>query len=324
MTRGFLLGKFLPPHAGHIYLCQSAAALCDRLTVLVCSLPNDPISGAERFRWMKELLPNVAVVHHTAIVPQEPKDHPDFWPIWKNICRSAHPEPIDFVYGSENYVLRLAAELEAEPVLIDPERLTFPVSGTAVRSDPATNWRFLPGPVRQHFQKRVVLVGAESVGKSTMASKLAAHFSTPYLPEYGRTYDAAKMDRTWGPADFITISTRHRALRDTLAPSAGPVLIEDTDPLLTLVWQQYLTGLPAQSRKISDLANIYLLLDADIPWHDDGTRYQSNTADRLAFQVLCEEILLENQAQFIRISGTHDARFAKCVEVVRRVIGEIS
>lgn len=324
MTRGFLLGKFLPPHAGHIYLCQSAAALCDRLTVLVCSLPDDPISGADRFCWMADLLPNVNVVHLTDVVPQEPKDHPDFWPIWTAICRNVHPEPIDFVFGSETYVLRLAAELQAEPILIDPERLTFPVSGSAIRSDPVANWRFLPGPVRRHFQKRVVLVGAESVGKSTMASNLAAHYATPFLPEYGRTYDASKIDRTWGPEDFVMISARHRALRHTLAPSVGPALIEDTDPLLTLVWQQYLTGLPAPSRKISDLADLYLLLDADIPWHDDGTRYQSNTADRLAFQALCEEILLENHASFMRISGDHDARFARCVAAVDGLIGKIS
>ena len=88
MTRGFLLGKFMPPHAGHVFLCRTAAQLCDRLTVLVCSLPGDPIPGEKRFEWMRELLPGVTVVHHDRPVPQEPQDHPDFWDIWRKPNRS--------------------------------------------------------------------------------------------------------------------------------------------------------------------------------------------------------------------------------------------
>jgi len=323
MTHGFLLGKFLPPHAGHIYLCQAAAALCDKLTVLVCSLPDDPISGQDRFRWMTDLLPGIRVLHHTAIVPQEPRDHPDFWPIWQAICRTAHPEPLDYVFGSESYIIRLAAELHAQPILIDPDRLTFPVSGTAVRADPVTQWRHIPGPVRQLYQKRVVLFGAESVGKSTMAARLAAHFDTPYLPEYGRTYDAAKTDRVWNACDFTAIATRHRALRRTLAPLAGPILIEDTDPLLTTVWQDYLTGRPAPNALIPDPADLYLLLDADLPWQNDGTRYQADAAHRRAFQAKCEAALAENRACVLRVSGDHKARFAQCRDAVADLIAQI-
>ena len=54
-TRGFLLGKFLPPHQGHVFLGQFARHHCDRLTILVCSLDRDPIPGALRFAWMQEL-----------------------------------------------------------------------------------------------------------------------------------------------------------------------------------------------------------------------------------------------------------------------------
>lgn len=56
-SRGFLLGKFMPPHAGHMLLCEGARALVDELTVLVCSLPGDPIESELRLAWMRELLP---------------------------------------------------------------------------------------------------------------------------------------------------------------------------------------------------------------------------------------------------------------------------
>lgn len=289
MRRGFVLGKFLPPHLGHRFLCRTAAGLCDELTVLVCSLPDDPIPGELRHVWMRQMLPGVRVLHHDRIVPQEPKDHPDFWPIWRGITREAMGGRVDVVFGSEPYVHRLADEVGAQACLIDPERLAFPTSGTAVRADPAGQWPFLPPEVRPYFQRRVVLVGAESVGKSTLARELATALQTLYVPEYGRVHDAHRMPGPWTEADFATIAAGHRAMRQAIAQDAGPVLIEDTDPFLTGIWQGFLTG----SRPASappDLGDLYLVLDIDRPWVDDGTRYQGDPAARAGFQA---ELLAE-------------------------------
>ena len=61
VKRGFLLGKFMPPHAGHVALIDAARRLVDELTILVCSLPDDPIDGQLRFDWMKALFPDCRV-----------------------------------------------------------------------------------------------------------------------------------------------------------------------------------------------------------------------------------------------------------------------
>lgn len=313
MRRGFLLGKFMPPHSGHVFLCQTAARLCDRLTVLVCSLPDDPIPGEQRFAWMKELLPGVEVIHHDIPAPQEPADHPDFWNIWKRICLNAHDGPIDIVFGSEPYVDRLAVELGAKPLIVDAGRLAFPVSGTAVRENPASVWRFIPGVVRPYFQKRVVLFGAESTGKSTMAEWLAAEFQTLFVPEYGRTYDAHRKGGTWSEQDFEAIAVGHEAMRAAIAPSAGPILIEDTDPLLTRVWEEFLLG---KSRDVDfdrPLADLYLLQDIDMPWTDDGTRYQGDPAARKAFHERCRELLREVRVNWKLVSGSVKERRAQCI-----------
>src|SRR5205823_888204 len=79
MTHGMLLGKFLPPHLGHVYLAEFASRYADRLTVVVCSLRREPIPGELRSRWMRELFPLADVVHLTDELPQEPAEHPDFW-----------------------------------------------------------------------------------------------------------------------------------------------------------------------------------------------------------------------------------------------------
>src|SRR5204863_4000120 len=85
---GLLLGKFLPPHLGHCYLADFARNFVDRLTILVCSIAAEPIPGRLRYQWMRELFAaDCDVVHVTEELPQEPADHPDFWPIWTRALR---------------------------------------------------------------------------------------------------------------------------------------------------------------------------------------------------------------------------------------------
>lgn len=315
-TRGFLLGKFLPPHAGHVFLCRTALGLCDKLTVLVCSLEREPVNGALRHGWMQALLPEARVLHHSADVPQEPGEHPDFWAIWRQICREAHREPIDYVFGSEPYVVRLAQELGARAKLIDPERLAFPVSGTAIRQNPAAHWDMIPGPVRPHYQTRIVLAGAESTGKSTLAGQLAAHFRTRHVPEYGRVYDAWR-DAAWTPRSFDEIEAGHQAMRRAIAPMAGPLLIEDTDELVTRVWEHALTGAAAARPRPAQLADLYLLLDTDLPWVDDGVRYQSASTARNAFQAAVERELHDAGVHWRRVTGSGPDRLHNAITAIR-------
>jgi len=318
MTTGFLLGKFMPPHAGHVHLCRTAQGLCDRLVILVCTLPGDPIPGELRLAWMRRLFPGAEVIHHDEVVPQEPADHPDFWPIWRGICRNAAGGPVDLVFGSETYVIRLARELDAEPVLVDPERMAFPVSGTAIRADPAAHWDDIPGPVRPWFQRRVVLFGGESTGKTTLAAGLAARLGTRAVPEYGRVHDLARGGRPWTAADFDAIRQRQQALARSVAEGAGPVLVEDTDPLLTDVWQQMLTGAPAASDSTGPLADLYLLLAPDLPWLDDGTRYFADAAQRLQFHELCIRRLAAAGARHVVIEGLGADREHAALAAIQR------
>ena len=314
-TRGFLLGKFLPPHAGHIFMCRTAMQLCDELTVLVCTLDRDPIEGALRARWMRELLPGARVVHFDRDVPQEPSEHPDFWTIWREICVGAHSERIDLVFGSEPYVIRLAQELGARPWMIDPDRIAFPVSGTAVRDEPWAYWHMIPGVVRPHFQKRIVTIGAESTGKTTLTALLASRYDTLQVPEYGRTYDAWRTGE-WSPEDFTAISMGHAAMRAAISPQAGPLLFEDTDELATRVWEKALTGGVSLRPRPARPADLYLLLDTDLTWMDDGTRYMADQAFRQRFQQDCRQELAEAGGEYVEIGGVGEERLRNAMAAV--------
>ena len=78
-----VLGKFLPPHLGHVYLIEFAREYVDDLSVVVGTLRAEPIPGELRFLWMRELFPDVRVVHLTDENPQHPEEHPEFWRIWQ-------------------------------------------------------------------------------------------------------------------------------------------------------------------------------------------------------------------------------------------------
>lgn len=322
MRRGFLLGKFLPPHAGHIAMCRMAAAMVDRLTVMVCTLDREPIPGRLRAGWMRAELPGCEIVHFAEDIPQEPADHPDFWPIWRETIRGLHPEPVDRVFGSEPYVHRLAAELGAEAVLVDPARIAFPVSGREVRADPAGNWAHVPGTVRPWYQKRLVTFGPESVGKSTLAGLLAREAGGPVVPEYGRTYDENRPDRPWDEAQLLAIAEGHEAHRAAIAPAAGPVLVEDTDPLMTAVWAEMLLGRRVPALEARARADLYLMLDADVPFVQDGGRYFDDGGRRAEFFTRCRALLDRAGARYEVLSGDWTARETAGRAALARLLAE--
>lgn len=289
-SRGFLLGKFMPPHAGHLYCAEVGKARCDLMTVLVCSHDAESIDGYLRAAWMRACLaqPGYRVLHMHRDIPQAPEDHPDFWPVWRAAIAEFHPEPIDWVFGSEGYVHRLAREVGARPFPVDPQRQVVPVSATAIREDPWSNWKHVPVPVRGHYQRRLVLLGAESTGKTVLAEALAARLGCLPIPEYGRDYDAIfRHGQDWVAADFEAIMAGHKALADAMASRGGPVMIEDTDAVQTLVWAEALLGRVPETlvgrARAAGAGKSYLLLDHATPWLDDGTRHFADPARRAWF-----------------------------------------
>lgn len=316
MTRGFVLGKFMPPHAGHVLLCETARRLVDELTILVCWLPDDPIPGPLRLAWMRALFPDCRVIGHDAVVPQAPEEHPDFWPIWREIVKAAHPEPIDLVFASEPYGERLAAEVGARFHPVDPGRAAAPVSGAAIRADPWGHWRLIPEPVRPYYARTICLHGAESTGKSELAARLAAHFETDLVPEYGRTW-CETFGTELAMADLVEIARTHDAMTRSALGRCNRRLILDTDPLMTAVWADMLFG--ERDSWFEDWrgeADLYLLLDIDLPWRDDGTRLFGGAEKRRRFQDLARAELERRGVKWVAVSGTGEARFEAALEAI--------
>jgi NadR type nicotinamide-nucleotide adenylyltransferase len=319
--RGFLLGKFMPPHAGHIALIEAARQLVDRLTVLVCWLPGDPIDGRLRFDWMRELFPDCRVVGHGEPAPQDPSAEPDFWPAWQGIVRGAHPEPIDYLFAGEAYGAELARHVGGLFVplggrVLGMDDRVASVSGHAIRSDPAAHWHVLPEVVRRFYRKHICLHGIESTGKSVLAARLAVTHDTAWVGEYGRSHCEAHTGDL-SRNDLVLIGAAQAAMIEAARRWAGPHLIIDTDALMTAAWCEMLLGEVPAMLLTFPRADLYLLMEPDLPWVDDGTRYFHCAEDRARFAEITERILVSTDAPFVRISGEGDERERQAHAAIR-------
>jgi NadR type nicotinamide-nucleotide adenylyltransferase len=254
------------------------------------------------------------VIGQDAIVPQQPADHPDFWPIWREIVTAAHPEPIDRLFAGEAYGARLAEEVGAAFVLVGP-RVHPDLSGTAVRADPWAQWRHLPAPVRPHYARTICLHGPESTGKSVLAERLARHFGTIWTPEYGRVH-CELFGFDLDAAGLITIAEVQQAMIAASLPWCDRRLIADTDALTTAAWSIMILGHVPEHLVMAPLADLYLLTDIDVPWKDDGTRYFPDDERRRAFMRACREVLERAGAHWVEISGSWEERFDKSVAAI--------
>ncbi|MEW2359002.1 ATP-binding protein [Spirillospora sp. NPDC029432] len=226
-------------------------------------------------------------------------------------------------------------------VPVDPPRERFPVSGTAVRADPAANWEWLSPPVRGYLARRVVVVGAESTGTTTLARALAGHFGgrwpeTRYVPEYGRTYTEEKLaaarraagdpslwldDLVWEPRDFALIAERHLALEEAAARAGSPVLVCDTDAFATALWYERYLGEPAPGtfRRHTGRHHLWILTDpAGVPFEQDGWR--DGESVRLRMHGRFREELERRGLPHVTVTGPHEARLGAAVEAVEALL----
>lgn len=325
MKRGFILGKFMPPHAGHVSLIQAARALVDELTVLLCSLPGDPIPGEERLEWLRQLFPDCRIEWQKDKVPQQPSDSPDFWTIWRKIVAKAHPEPIDYLFAGEEYGAELAAHvggfyvpLGARILGADPDGLGG-LSASAVRADPWKHWNFLPPQVRNHYALTICLHGVESVGKSVLSERLAKHYRTIVVPEYGRTHCEAH-GTDCREQDLLLIGEALQAMIEAARPWCNRLLIADTDALMTAAWSQMMIGYAPDQLICHRQADLYLVLGTDVPFVDDGTRVYGDPSTRARFDRVAREVLRVARANVKEIWGSWDERFDACRQEIDKLM----
>ena len=149
-----------------------------------------------------------------------------------------------------------------------------------------------------------------------MARQLSAYLAAPLVPEYGRTYCEAN-GTDLSMEDLLTIARTHDAMTRARRAEAGDWLILDTDPLMTAVWADMLFGRrDPWFDAWDDTADLYLLLDIDMPWIDDGTRFFGDMERRRQFFDLSRAELDRRGAPYRIIQGTYGERFESALAAI--------
>jgi HTH-type transcriptional regulator, transcriptional repressor of NAD biosynthesis genes len=315
-SHGLVIGKFYPPHRGHKYLIDKARSECKKVTVILCYKPTETISGYLRAQWIQRIHPDVQVM-----LIEDTKLADDDSAGWAKFTLGVLGHAPDAVFTSEAYGDPYASFMGCVHVLVDRDRTHVPISATMVRSDPMRYAEFLEPCVRAYFARRIIVIGAESTGTTTLSMALAKHYQTVWVPEEGRMYSQGKIhgdkNTIWREDEFMHIAEAQNELEERLAEASNGLVICDTDSFATSVWYERYMG--KRSTKVEEIANRkphdwYIVTGDEIPFEDDGLR--DGEQIRQWMHVRFIERLSEAGKKFIVVRGTHEERLEKAISAI--------
>jgi HTH-type transcriptional regulator, transcriptional repressor of NAD biosynthesis genes len=326
MTLGFIVGKFYPPHRGHKHLIDSARQQVDRLIVMIAHHPSQSIPGELRKAWLEETHPDCEI----HLVPDELDDDSRQWAEFTIRYLGRSP---DVVFSSEDYGPEYAQLMGARHVMIDRSRQMVPISGTTIRANPLDCLEFLMPCVRAYYVRRIVLIGAESTGKTTIAQQLAEYFATAWVPEYGREHWEQKIKGlsltdplpSWSSDEFLEIALEQQRRENKLARSANRVLICDTNAFATGTWHeryQRCRDPRVDAVGARDKVDLYLLTAPDVPFVQDGYRDGKNVREWM-HQRFREQLAI-GQIPWEVIRGPYTDRLTSAIAAVNKQLQRIS
>ena len=176
---GVIIGRFMPPHNGHLYLIDFARHMVDTLYILVCTLSHEPIPGEVRYQWVRELAPTCTTIHITEEIPKRAAGAAGATAIWANTVRSASrikfltslPRRSTAGTWRRSSTPALFRWIQAAPIYPFPQRRSAGI--------PLGTWRYIPPAVRPYFVKHVAVVD-----DAALTVRLATELETVVVHSY--------------------------------------------------------------------------------------------------------------------------------------------
>ncbi|MBK8846126.1 MAG: AAA family ATPase [Bacteroidetes bacterium] len=324
MTKAFVFGKFLPFHKGHEAMINFALSKCGYLTVLVCCSDKENIPDTVRKRWIEKTFENEKKVEVRTFnyleseLPNTSETSKEVSEIWADIYKKQLPD-YSLLITSEEYGNFVASFMNIKHIAFDIPKKLFPVSATAVRNNVFANWKFLPDSVKPDFAIKVVILGTESTGKTTLSENLSKHFNCSLVLEAAREIIANSNNFSFDDLHLVAIEHAKRIDKTILANS--PLVIIDTDIHTTKSYSRFTFEKELETSADiynSNRANIYLYLNNDVDYLQDGTRLRE--VERNLLDLSHRQVLAEHNIDIIEIKGAWDERFEKAVEQINKLI----
>ena len=324
MVKAFVFGKFMPFHKGHEAMIRFALSKCDFLTVLVCVSDKETVPGELRQSWISETFAghkNIRVqvfVYLESELPNSSVSSTVVSEVWARVFKQLLPDH-SLLITSEPYGNYVAGFMQIQHIPFDLSKAEVPVSATAIRNNLVANWHFLPEAVRRHLALKVVILGTESTGKTTLTENLAAYFNCSKVLEAGR--DLIPDSNAFSIDDLYLVAHEHAKRIDEAATGNSALVIIDTDIHITKSYCNYSFG---KELKVSEdiyranKAQLYLYLNNDVEYYQDGTRLSKEERDKL--DLSHRKVVKDANLPVVEISGNWEERFKQAVEQIRLLI----
>lgn len=169
--------------------------------------------------------------------------------------------------------------------------------------------------------KKIVVIGPESTGKSTLSKSLAEQLHTVWVPEFARTY-LENLGREYTESDLLEIAKGQIAAEDVAIATADKYLICDTDLYVIKVWSEAKFGRchPWILEQIAQREyDLYLLAYIDTEWQDDPLREHPLPQERQYFYNIYRDIVIQSGVNWIDVRGNEQERLQLAVNAIRKL-----
>ena len=178
---------------------------------------------------------------------------------------------------------------------------------------------------------KIVIIGPESTGKSTLCSQLAAHYDTLWCPEYAREYLLTN-GKEYTYEALLQIAEGQLKLEDEYVDRVSrqwalgaarsthrPLLFIDTDMYVMKVWCEFVFGnchAFILDQIVERSYDQYLLTHTDLPWEKDALREYPDLETRERLFHMYRDLLINQSVPWSSVYGTDAERLSRAIEAV--------